>query len=69
MSIQDVADKRWESGTPHHPQAYALVKALQPLDTNDMFSELGGDGDCGETLAYYLSELIETGKITVEVNA
>lgn len=56
-------NKRWESGTPHHPESIKLHKRVDELDwallkgTLDLKS--GGDGDIGETLMYLLDIYFE----------
>ena len=56
--------RRWEDGTPHHPDSIKLFKALVATDhhyCNDYFDwKSGGDGDNGETLMYQLDIVFET---------
>lgn len=51
---------RWEQGVPHHPEAVRLLRAVAKLDKDLALDlEFGGDGDNGETLLYFLSEVME----------
>jgi len=60
MPKQSVIERRWEAGTPHHPEAIRLLKAMAKLDTEDEAGfKFGGDGDNGEILLYLLSEVLE----------
>lgn len=62
----DVAELRFDAGTAHNPVSLALVKAIQKLDIDDRLDlKLGGDGDLGEDLAYYLDELLDRGEFTI----
>lgn len=51
-------EKRWESGTPHHPYSEDLAKIIYALDDSGEY-KFGGDGDNGETLLYYADVLFE----------
>jgi len=67
--MTSIADKRWEDGIDHYPESLQLVKLVNKLDKEDSLGlELGGDGDPGETLAYFLDELIQRGKIEIKIN-
>ena len=62
----DVAEVRWENGTDHHEVSEALVKAIANLDVDYRLDlSMGGDGDVGETLAYYIDELIDRGDFSI----
>ena len=64
-----IIDSRYDANTPHNPKSIKLIDALRDLDIYDQFNlQMGGDGDTGESLAYLLDELIETGKIELKVN-
>lgn len=56
-------DKRWESGTPHHPKSIELMKRIDQLDwallEGNLDFKTGGDGDSGETLMYLLDIFFE----------
>jgi hypothetical protein len=56
MSIETNINKRWEAGTPHHPESIALFASLAAIDFvygGDYFGwKSGGDGDNGEHLMY-----------------
>ena len=68
--VNDVADDRWEAGTKHNVESVRLVHAIQKLDIKYCLDlKLGGDGDTGETLAYFLDELIDRGVVILAVNA
>ena len=63
-----IADLRWEEGISHFPESEKLIRLISGLDLDDSLNlKMGGDGDMGETLAYFLDELIETGRIYIEV--
>lgn len=63
-----VDDDRWESGKSHRPESVQLIALINDLDDElHVGLEMGGDGDIGETLAYFLDELIETGKIEIRI--
>jgi hypothetical protein len=51
-------NKRWEEGTPHHPESEKLFDSIANIDyalCNDYFDwSSGGDGDNGETFMYQL---------------
>ena len=55
--------KRWEQGTPHHPNSVTLFKRLAKIDyelCGDYFNwKSGGDGNNGETLMYELDIIFE----------
>jgi hypothetical protein len=62
------AGERWEQGIDHYDESIELIRLVNKLDTNDGVGlELGGDGDLGETLAYYLDELIDRGLIEIKI--
>jgi hypothetical protein len=62
----DVAEVRWENGTDHHEVSEALVRAIANLDVDYTLDlKMGGDGDVGETLAYYIDELIDRGDFSI----
>ena len=64
----NAVDRRWKSDTPHYPEAVRLVKLVDNLDTpGHLDLKMGGDGDMGETLAYYLDELIDLGMIAIRI--
>jgi hypothetical protein len=50
--------KRWEQGTPHHPESVKLFESIAEIDLahcDDSFCwKSGGDGDNGERLMYLL---------------
>jgi len=49
------ANKRWESGTDHHPKSVALFEKIRKVvDWKDR-----GDGDNGEELMYQLDVIFE----------
>lgn len=56
-------NKRWQAGTPHHPESVRLFRRLEQIDfhhVNDYFCwKSGGDGDNGETLMYELDIVFE----------
>ena len=56
-------NKRWEEGTPHHPESIRLMKRLMEIDfelCDDYFCwKKGGDGDNGEALMYELDIYFE----------
>lgn len=56
-------NKRWESGTPHHPKSIKLLKRVNELDwaLQDGMLDLksGGDGDNGESLMYLMDIYFE----------
>ena len=56
-------NKRWESGTSHHPKSLVLFKRIAEIDflwTGDLFCwKSGGDGDNGESLMYLLDIVFE----------
>jgi hypothetical protein len=55
-------NKRWEAGTPHHPESVRLFERLAQIDWHgkDYFHwKTGGDGDNGEILMYQLDILFE----------
>lgn len=57
---RSVTERRWEDGTPHHPRAELLIRAMAQLDTDDVLGlKFGGDGDNGEDMIYLLSEVLE----------
>jgi hypothetical protein len=60
-NIQKLLNDRWENGTPHHPEALAIVYAMVKY-LPDMDIKMGGDGDYGEEFLYALSQWIEDGK-------
>lgn len=61
--IETNITKRWEKGTPHHPEAIKVAKAIADLDWSfgsDWFCfKFGGDGDNGEHLLYLLDIYFE----------
>lgn len=62
------ASDLWESGIEHHDESVQLIKLVNKLDTDDSVGlDLGGDGDLGETLAYFLDELINRGVIEIKI--
>jgi len=70
--MKDPVDVRWKSGVAHHPDSIKLIKLMQQLDVNDKLADvlkLGGDGDMGEDLAYYLDELIESNVVQLKITA
>ncbi len=56
-------NKRWEKGTPHHPNSVKLFKRIAQIDfelCSDYFCwKSGGDGDNGETLMYEMDIYFE----------
>lgn len=56
-------NKRWESGTPHHPKSVELMKRMADLDWELLNGALdlktGGDGDNGETMMYLMDIFFE----------
>lgn len=56
-------NKRWESGTPHHPKSLELMRRVDELDWELLKGHFdfktGGDGDNGETLMYLLDIFFE----------
>lgn len=61
-------DDRWEQGIEHYTESVELIRLVNKLDKLDSLSlDLGGDGDPGETLAYYLDELIDRGLIEIKI--
>jgi hypothetical protein len=56
-------NKRWESGTPHHPKSLALMDRVKELDYDAIEGyfdfKTGGDGDNGEMLMYLLDIYFE----------
>jgi hypothetical protein len=62
-------DRRWEQGIPHYNEVTTLIRHINMLDSQgELDFELGGDGDLGETLAYFLDELIDRGIISITIN-
>ena len=63
MTIELDINKRWEDGTPHHPESVKLFRAISKIDFEhggDYFCwKEGGDGDNGETLMYELDSFFE----------
>lgn len=61
--IEYDVNKRWESGTPHHPKSLQLMKRVKDLDWDLLKGyfdfRTGGDGDNGETLMYLLDIYFE----------
>ncbi len=60
--------RRWEAGEEHKPEVIDLIHAMRHIDTDNAAEytlEMGGDGDEGETIAYLLDELIETGRFSI----
>jgi len=63
-----ITDERWEEGHPHHVEAEQLIRLVDKLDDECYLDlKMGGDGDLGETLAYYLDELIDRGLIEIKI--
>jgi hypothetical protein len=62
-NVETDITKRWENGTPHHPEAERLARETAAIDWlfgGDNFCfKFGGDGDNGETLAYLLDVLFD----------
>ena len=56
-------NKRWESGTSHHPKSVELMTRVINLDwelMNGWFDfKTGGDGDNGENLMYLMDIFFE----------
>lgn len=56
-------NKRWESGTPHHPKSAELMKRMSDLDWELLDGGLdlkcGGDGDIGESIMYLMDIYFE----------
>ena len=73
MGIETDINRRWESGTPHHPEAESLAKAIAVLDWEhggDRFCfKFGGDGDNGEHLTYLLDIYFESKTGTPAINS
>lgn len=68
--MSDFVEQRWENGVDHHPEAIGLVKKINKLDTESLLDfKTGGDGDIGETVAYFLDELIDRGIISITIHA
>ena len=66
--MSDIAENRWEQGIEHYTESVELIRLVNKLDKLDSLSlDLGGDGDTGETLAYFLDELIERGVIEIKI--
>lgn len=55
--------KRWEQGTPHHPEAERMARQIGEIDfhlcDDSMCWKFGGDGDNGENLLYALDIIFE----------
>lgn len=67
--MSDFLDERWEQGVEHYPESIALIKLVNDLDTTLALDlKCGGDGDVGETLAYFLDELIDRKIISITIN-
>lgn len=61
-------DGRWEEGIPHYPEAEQLIRLVDKLDKDDALQlDMGGDGDPGETLAYFLDVLIENDIVEIKI--
>lgn len=59
-------NERWENGVEHDDSVEALLRLVNELDENcELDLKMGGDGDIGETLAYFLDELVERGAIKI----
>ena len=62
-NVEYDVNKRWETGTPHHPKSLALMRRIDELDwalLNGHFDfKTGGDGDNGEHLMYLLDIYFE----------
>lgn len=63
MKTETNLTKRWEDGTPHHPESLVLYKRIEAANfklCGDYFRfKSGGDGDNGETLMYLLDMIFE----------
>ena len=61
--VETDINKRWEEGTPHHPESERVFRGLMYIDfhycDNYFDWQKGGDGDNGETLMYQLDILFE----------
>jgi hypothetical protein len=61
--IETNITKRWESGTPHHPEAVKIANAIEIIDFNfggdSLDLNFGGDGDNGESLLYAMDIYFE----------
>jgi hypothetical protein len=61
--VETDINKRWESGTDHHPKSVELFNAISKIDCDhcdDYFCwKSGGDGDNGETFMYQLDIYFE----------
>lgn len=63
-----VIENRWEQGIEHYDESVKLIKLIDKLDTEcEIDLKMGGDGDIGETLAYFLDELIDRGLIEITI--
>lgn len=65
-----VADDRWDRAEEHYDESIELIRLINELDedSDSLDLRLGGDGDAGEVLAYFLDELIASGKIEITIN-
>ncbi len=56
-------NKRWESGTPHHPKSQELMQRISDLDwelcNGALDLKTGGDGDIGESIMYLMDIYFE----------
>ena len=63
MAVELDINKRWESGTDHHPKSVEIYERLEKLDWEHGGDALclksGGDGDNGEHLMYLLDIIFE----------
>jgi hypothetical protein len=63
MPVERDVNKRWEQGTPHHPESIKIAEALRKIDwasTSPILDlEFGGDGDNGEALLFMLDIYFE----------
>lgn len=62
-NVEYDVNKRWETGTHHHPKSKELMKRVSELDWELLKGHFdfktGGDGDNGETLMYLLDIYFE----------
>lgn len=60
-------DERWEQGIDHYKEVRTLLRLMNTFEEAYDLLECGGDGDPGETVMYILDELIDQGKIKIEI--